>query len=179
MKKIYSILMMMTLLLTTAVLTGCSSDDEQPSSVELQSFVIGKWKSHHLTAYTTDGKEVSQEITKNNAFSSVYCELTFQRDGKVISEGWKQNIDGSSTWMEDIDTYTVSGDFVFVKVGQIQNGWNEGLSFNIPIDGNAMTRANNTTITLSLDRKNNMLFLRETESVHGVQMTANLYFIKQ
>ena len=176
MKKVYSILMMTALLVTTMGLLGCNSDGEQLSSVDLQNYVIGKWTSHHLIAYTTDGREKTTEVTKNNAFSSTYCELTFQKDGKVISEGWQQNTDGSSVWIREIYTYTVNGDFIFIHESKNRN---DKISFNVTDDDSVKTRANDTSITLTLDRKNNMLYYRETGTVNGIQMTANLYFIKQ
>lgn len=172
-KITYNFLMMVTLMVFCVTTIGCNSDNDTLSSENLQTYIIGKWQSHHLTAYTVDGRDISVDITKNNAYSSAYIEITFLQNGEVISEGWK---DGS--WIRDVDNYIVSGDHVVIK--EKNSGWNEGMSFETTVGGNSFdTRANTNEITLVFDRKTNMLYLRETKIINGIQTTANLYFKKQ
>lgn len=171
MKRLHNIWLIATLMILSMTFSGCEQDDAVTSE-DLKTYVIGTWRSHHVTVYTTDGRENKVNITKNNAYSSLYVEMTFQEDGKVISEYWQQNSNGSSSWKRDVDSYTINGDNVIIK----EDADND-LTFNTNLGGGS-TRSSVNELALTIDRSNGMLYTRVSENVHGVQITANLYFKK-
>lgn len=175
MKILHNIWLIATLMMLSMTLSGCEQDDSVTSE-DLKTYVIGTWRSHHVTVYTTDGRENIVNVTKNNAYSSLYVEMTFQKDGKVISEYWQQNSNGSSSWKRDVDSYTINGDNIIIKE-DADNGFNNGLTFNTDLGGGS-TRSSVNELALTIDRSNGMLYTRVSENVHGVQITANLYFKK-
>lgn len=171
MKRLHNIWLIATLMILSMTFSGCEQD-YAVTSEDLKTYVIGTWRSHHVTVYTTDGRENIVNVTKNNAYSNLYVEMTFQKDGKMISEYWQQNSDGSSSWKRDVDSYTINGDNIVIKEDA-----NNGLTFNIDFGGSS-TRSSVNELALTIDRSNGMLYTRVSENVHGVQITANLYFKK-
>lgn len=155
-KKIYNILTMIALIIIGVSLTGCNADDNNLSSEDLHTFIIGKWQSSYLLTTTSGEKE---PVTKDNAHAENYKEFTFFENKSVIEESYQ----GDNLVKETL-LYTIDGDKVLIK--EKSSGWKDGISIDTNFDDPA-TRTESKEKTLFFNRKNNMLSLK------------NLYFKKQ
>lgn len=157
-KKTYNILTMIALIIIGVAFVGCNTDDNNLSSEDLQTFIIGKWQSSYLLTTTSGEKE---PVTKDNAHAENYKELTFFENKSVIEESYQ----GDNLVKETL-LYTIDGDKVLIT--EKSSGWKDGISFDTNFDGGpGSTRTESKEKTLFFNRKNNMLSLK------------NLYFKKQ
>lgn len=90
MKKVFSLLLL--LIATVSFLPSCSSDDDEPDSI--QSQMIGTWDA---TAVRFNGDSDWTDITK---YPTMALSITFNKDGSYSGRGALGNGSG---------TYTVSG----------------------------------------------------------------------
>lgn len=155
-KKTYNILTMITLIIIGVSFAGCNKDDDNLSSEDLHTFIIGKWQSSYLLTTTSGEKE---SVTKDNAHAEYYKEFTFFENKSVIEESYQ----GDNLVKETL-LYTIDGDKVLIK--EKSSGWKDGISIDTNFDDPA-TRTESKEKTLFFNRKNNMLSLK------------NLYFKKQ
>ena len=174
----------------TVLLSSCEADSPATlTGEEMRERIIGKWHSHHITAYNND-TETNVEITKNNGNSALYIELDFKEDGKVVSGYWSQNSDGSSKWVQETDRYVVQNDNIVITESSINvsdvnkpnkqditNGDGK-IGYNVTQDGVIGTRANSSTITMSWNYASEMIYYRIITNAHGEQITGFLYFSK-
>lgn len=181
MKAKYYIIMF--LLCSCFVIISCNSDEEQTPDVNLNSYIIGTWHSYRMTAYG-NGQEISVDITQNNEYSVSYAELIFDSHGNVTSSAWMTNPDGTSKWVNEVDSYTIIGNTVEIKENKrddtTESGWNTGMEFQTNTGSSIMTRASadDEVITLMFDQRNKSLYVRFNQTVNGINVVGNLYFKK-
>lgn len=147
---------MIALIIIGVAFAGCNADDNNLSSEDLHTFIIGKWQSSCLLTTISGEKE---PVTKDNAHAENYKEFTFFENKSVIEESYQ----GDNLVKETL-LYTIDGDKVLIK--EKSSGWKDGISFDTNFDGPA-TRTESKEKTLFFNRKNNMLSLK------------NLYFKKK
>lgn len=148
-KKTYNILTMIALIIIGVAFVGCNTDDDNLSSEDLQTFIIGKWQSSYLLITTSGEKE---PVTKDNAHAENYKELTFFENKSVIEESYQ----GDNLVKETL-LYTIVGDKVLIK--EKSSGWKDGIFIDTNFDDPA-TRTESKEKTLFFNRKNNMLSLK-------------------
>lgn len=190
-KFTFQVIANLFLLATIApMLSSCEADSPAPlTGEEMRERIIGKWHSHHITAYNND-TETNVEITKNNGNSALYIELDFKEDGKVVSGYWSQNSDGSSKWVQETSRYTIQNDNIIIIDSAIDvsdvNKSNKKdvpssdgkITYNITQDGAVGTRASSSSITMSWDYTSERIYYRIITNAHGSQITGFLYFSK-
>lgn len=105
----------MLVALMAAVFASCSKDDDN-AEVDLNTYIIGSWRSYKGTVYVTGGQYsgTSQdvEISKTGQLSQSYFEFTFQDGGRVRIGAFVRDENGVMNWEEEDGTYRINGDIV-------------------------------------------------------------------
>ena len=90
---------------------ACGDDDDD---VILSDYIIGKWHSYKFVGYYQQ-EEIILEVEKNGAYSVSYAEIEFEKNGKGVMYGWKQDQHGLSSWVSETVTYTIKGNNVTIS----------------------------------------------------------------
>lgn len=117
MKQVRFLSMFMLFALLATMFAGCSKDDDN-SSIDLKSYIIGSWHSYQGTVFITGGQNSGEsqnvEINKTGQFSQSYFEFTFQDGGRVKMGAFNKDENGVMKWIEENGTYRINGDIVNV-----------------------------------------------------------------
>ncbi len=115
MKQLKNLSIFMLVALMAATFASCSKDDDN-ADFDLNSYIIGSWRSYKGTLSITGGEYsgISQdvEISKTGQFSQSYFEFTFQDGGRVKLGAFQEGDGGVLKWEEEYGTYRINGDVV-------------------------------------------------------------------
>jgi len=155
MKKIlFFISFIMLFVSTLTSVTSCGKDDDKEdiaNNIPLSEYILGSWRTYQVAYYGTNGKSAFYDVDKTGAFSSVYFELNFAKDGSLTFAGWKPDSQGINHWEEYKCTYTVKNDMVTVYD---------------PTD--------NTSVSMVYNAKDHTLCLTGSTTSNGIVVTYNL-----
>lgn len=150
--KLNKYLSMMLVVMILPLMVACSSDDDDP--VSLESYIVGTWHTFKATGFG-NGQSVNIDITKTGEYSAAYEEGTFEKGNKVIIRSWVPDKNGMTHWTETPCTYTIKGDIVTIK------------------------DSNGESADLIFDTKEKTLLLKSTVvNSDGIQIYVNIYFSK-
>ena len=110
--------MLVTMMAT--MFAGCSKDDDNSGDVSnLNSYIIGTWRTYKCTIYVQGGEYNGQSadinISKTGQYSDFYRECTFQEAWQIKMAGFKQDENGASRWYEEYGNYSINGDIVTIR----------------------------------------------------------------
>ncbi len=101
----------LTVLLATLMFGACSSDNDDPVSID--TYLLGKWYSYKAVV-TAQNQSVELDITKNGQYSVSYLEIVFKDDKTVSVSGYQTDENGLSKWVTEEGTYSVNGNVVTI-----------------------------------------------------------------
>lgn len=147
MKQIKNVCFWVFMMMAVLVISSCGGDDSQP--VDLNSYILGNWRSYRVTGFY-QGETINMDVDKTGPLSMVYWEMNFKQNGIITMGYWKPEY--YTTWGEENYQYSIKGNMV------------------------TLTDSNGESIDLVF--KDYELCLKLTQSYNGSPLTLNVFLRK-
>lgn len=88
---------------------SCDDDEEDFTTVALDSYIVGSWKAYQVVLYDGNTEKSTSNIGKTGRNADIYVEMDFQSDKATSLRFWEKDTEGVKQWTTYNGTYSIIG----------------------------------------------------------------------